>query len=217
MSAARLGNERAARAGWQDGVVEKLAALHVVVCGAGAVGAHLSEHLARTGVGRLRVVDRDRVEERNLATQPYARADVGQQKAPLLAKMLYRAVAADVDGVVKDVDANNVDAVVAGADVVVDAFDNAAARAVVKAAHVDGRAPHVLHVGLAKGFAEVIWEPRYVVPPDGGDDVCDVGLSRSLILLAVAVAAEAIVEFAATGAKRSFTITARDLKLSELP
>ena len=214
---AHLGNERAARAGWQDGVVDKLAGVHVVICGAGAVGANLCEHLARIGVGRLTVVDRDRVEARNLATQPWTRTDVGQQKAPLLAKLLARAVSVDVNGVVKDVDAHNIGALVTDADVVVDAFDNAASRAVIKGcvgALKAGAA--VVHVGLANGFAEVVWEPRYIVPPDTGADLCDVGLSRSMVLLAVAVAGEAIVEFVASGERRSFTLTGRDLRISPL-
>jgi tRNA A37 threonylcarbamoyladenosine dehydratase len=43
--------------------------LPVTVCGAGALGAN-TESLARSGFGQLTVVDRDRIEERNLSTQP---------------------------------------------------------------------------------------------------------------------------------------------------
>jgi molybdopterin/thiamine biosynthesis adenylyltransferase len=43
----------------------------VTVCGAGALGANITENLARSGAGSLVVIDRDRIEERNLSTQPY--------------------------------------------------------------------------------------------------------------------------------------------------
>src|SRR5918998_6691734 len=69
----------------------------VTVCGAGALGANLVESLARTGFARLRVIDRDRVEERNLSTQPYYRSDVGAQKAKILSNSLYRALSVNVE------------------------------------------------------------------------------------------------------------------------
>src|SRR5438132_1814597 len=69
----------------------------VTVCGAGALGANITESLARSGFGRLTVIDRDRVEERNLSTQPYYRSDIGAFKAKILANSLYRAVGAPVE------------------------------------------------------------------------------------------------------------------------
>jgi tRNA A37 threonylcarbamoyladenosine dehydratase len=39
--------------------VAKLAAVPVTLCGAGALGSHLAENLARQGFPQLRVVDRD--------------------------------------------------------------------------------------------------------------------------------------------------------------
>src|SRR5919107_624332 len=73
-------------------VMRRLRAQPVTVCGAGALGANVAESLARTGFARLRVIDRDRVEERNLSTQPYYRSDVGALKAKLLAHTIYRAL-----------------------------------------------------------------------------------------------------------------------------
>ena len=69
----------------------------VTVCGAGALGGNLAETLARMGFARLKVVDRDGVEMRNLSTQPYSRAEVGAPKARVLANALYRAVQARVE------------------------------------------------------------------------------------------------------------------------
>ena len=48
----------------------------VVVAGAGNIGSHLAPLLARAGVGLVRVVDRDRVEEKNLAGQDFRPGDV---------------------------------------------------------------------------------------------------------------------------------------------
>src|SRR5262245_45263783 len=78
-------------------VMQKLRELPVTVCGAGALGSNLVENLARQGFARLRVIDRDRVEERNLSTQPYYRTDVGAFKAKLMANAVYRALGVSVE------------------------------------------------------------------------------------------------------------------------
>ena len=58
----------------------------------------------------------------------------------------------------------------------------------------------------------MIWEAHgYRVPDDGGLDPCDYPLARNLVGLAVAVASEAAVGWLAGGARRSYTITLRDL------
>src|SRR5262244_1459022 len=48
---------------------KKLAAARVVIVGCGAIGACVAGLLARAGVGRLRIVDRDYVEPSNLQRQ----------------------------------------------------------------------------------------------------------------------------------------------------
>lgn len=49
----------------------------VTVCGAVALEANITENLARSGFSKLVVIDRDRIEERNLFTQPYYKSDIG--------------------------------------------------------------------------------------------------------------------------------------------
>jgi molybdopterin-synthase adenylyltransferase len=56
----------------------------VTICGAGALGANLAETLARMGLRRLRVIDRDRVDAHNLSTQPWMQQDIGAPRARLL-------------------------------------------------------------------------------------------------------------------------------------
>ncbi len=67
---------------------KNLRAASVLVAGAGNIGSHLAPLLARAGVGVLRLVDRDVVEEKNLAQQDYGPRDVGRGKAEALARRL---------------------------------------------------------------------------------------------------------------------------------
>src|ERR1051326_3063246 len=82
--------------------VAKLADQPLTLCGAGALGSHLADNLARQGFTKLRVIDRDRVEERNVSTQLYGEADVGGWKVEVLRQRIFRATGAEIDPVRKD-------------------------------------------------------------------------------------------------------------------
>jgi molybdopterin/thiamine biosynthesis adenylyltransferase len=65
--------------------LKRLRKAAVVIAGAGNIGSHLAPLLARAGVRLLRIVDRDRVEAKNLANQDFRREHVGGWKAEMLA------------------------------------------------------------------------------------------------------------------------------------
>lgn len=120
-------------------IVERVAALRstdygllatrfVVVVGCGALGSAVSMHLVRGGVGRVRVVDRDVVELRNLTHQVlYTERDatLARLKAETAAERL-RGLNADcvVEGVVADCAPSNALRLAEGADLIVDCTDN---------------------------------------------------------------------------------------------
>jgi molybdopterin/thiamine biosynthesis adenylyltransferase len=184
----------------------------ITVCGAGALGANMTENLARSGFGKLVVIDRDRIEERNLSTQPYYKSDIGGYKAKILTNTLYRALGVMVDGRSKELTTTNAPQLLRDTNLVIDTFDNSMARQAVKDYCQDTQLP-CLHVGLASDYAEVIWNDIYRVPSPVNDDVCDYPLARNLILLALAVACEVIITFVATGVQQSFTITLGDFAI----
>jgi molybdopterin/thiamine biosynthesis adenylyltransferase len=188
-------------------VMRRVREQSVTVCGAGALGANITESLARSGFARLRVIDRDRIEERNLSTQPFYRTDVGAQKARILANSLYRALGLEVDARAEELRGDNARKLLDG--LVIDAFDNSASRGAVKLACEEAQLP-CLHVGLANGYAEAIWNESYRVPSASQDDVCDYPLARNLVMLATAVACEVVTLYAATGRRESYTITLTD-------
>src|SRR5437764_2868516 len=105
-------------------LMARLREMKVTVCGAGALGGNIMESLARSGFGRLAVIDRDRVEERNLSTQPYYRSDIGAAKAKMLANSLYRAVGAAVEARVETLTADNAGKLLRASALVIDTFDN---------------------------------------------------------------------------------------------
>ncbi|MBD3887435.1 ThiF family adenylyltransferase [Phormidium tenue FACHB-886] len=198
-----------------DAVMVKLKEFPVTVCGAGALGSNLAENLARAGFAKLKVIDRDRIEERNLSTQPYYRSDVGAFKAKILANNLYRAIGTKVEAETKELTAANAAQLLKESGLIVDVFDNSTSRQAIKN-YADRTGTPCLHAGLFADYAEVIWNNMYRVPSDVNDDVCDYPLARNLVMLTVAVVCEAIVSFVATGKQCHFTITLKDLSVQLL-
>lgn len=101
---------------------------HVLILGAGALGSANAEMLARAGIGRLTIVDRDYVEESNLQRQQlYSEEDV-REKLPkaIAAKNRLEQVNSDVsiEAVVTDGNAENLDIFCKKADMILDATDN---------------------------------------------------------------------------------------------
>ena len=72
----------------EDGV-NRLNSAHVAVFGLGGVGGHLSEALARAGVGELTVIDGDTVSSSNVNRQIIAtQVTVGRPKAEVMAERI---------------------------------------------------------------------------------------------------------------------------------
>src|SRR5690242_5061607 len=104
----------------------RLAATRLVLCGAGALGSHLADNLARQGFGLLRVIDRDRVEEHNVSTQLYGQSEVGAWKVEALRGRLFRATGVEVEAVSRELTERSARSLLKGASLVLDTFDNSA-------------------------------------------------------------------------------------------
>src|SRR3989454_7165128 len=129
----------------------KLSAATVAMIGLGALGTVSAGLLARAGVGRLRLIDRDVVELNNLQRQVlFDEGDVDLPKADVAARKL-RAVNSSVavEGIAKDVHAANIESLVDGADLVVDGADNMELRFLLNAVSVKRRLPGIYGGGGA--------------------------------------------------------------------
>jgi molybdopterin/thiamine biosynthesis adenylyltransferase/molybdopterin synthase catalytic subunit/rhodanese-related sulfurtransferase len=124
----------------------KLRGARVLVIGAGGLGVPVLSYLAGAGVGRIGIVDGDRLEASNLHRQPlYSFAAVGQPKAQLAAERL-RALNPDVDVQVYGLrlTAQNAAEVVAGWDLVIDCTDNFSTKFLINDVCVTARKPAIL-------------------------------------------------------------------------
>jgi molybdopterin/thiamine biosynthesis adenylyltransferase len=106
----------------------RLAGGRVAIVGCGATGSALAQLLARAGVGKLRIIDRDYVEASNLQRQSlFDEADAYESTPKAIAAA--RKIAGfnsevEVEARVEDVVPENIEAILEGMDVVLDGTDN---------------------------------------------------------------------------------------------
>jgi molybdopterin/thiamine biosynthesis adenylyltransferase len=187
----------------------KLANWRLMLCGAGALGSHLAENLARQGLSQLTVIDRDRIEEHNVSTQLYGESDVGAWKVEVLRQRLFRATGIEMEAVRKELTERNARTLLQEAGLVLDTFDNSASRRLVREQCRALQIP-CLHIGLYADYGEVIWSEDYRVPQDVAGDVCDYPLARNLVLLVVALASEVLLRFVLDGCRQNWSVTLKD-------
>lgn len=145
---------------------QKLLAATVLIVGAGGLGSPVALYLGSAGVGHLLIADGDRVELSNLQRQiAHSTARIGVNKAESAAQAV-RALNPHVQvDTLGWLDADNIAAAVARADVVVDASDNFGIRFLLNQTCVAQRKP------LVSGAA-IRGEAQLAVFSNRGDCPC---------------------------------------------
>jgi molybdopterin-synthase adenylyltransferase len=192
--------------------LERIREAQITLCGAGALGSNLADMLVRQGFQKLRVIDRDRVEEHNVGTQIYGLDDVGAKKVDVLRNHVFRVVAIEIETVAKELSERTVRKLLDQSATVIDAFDNSASRQIVSD-YCRQTALPCLHAGLFENYGEVIWNENYGVPSDVGPDVCDYPLARNLVLLTASVASETLVRYLLDRRRENWSITLADFAI----
>ncbi|MDR0817034.1 MAG: ThiF family adenylyltransferase [Clostridiales Family XIII bacterium] len=150
---------------------EKLAKARVAVIGAGALGSVIAEELCRAGVGYILLADRDYVDITNLHRQfLYDEEDVKQEKpkAEAAADHLKKINSqVTVEPYVADIDSSNIEELVKGVDLLLDATDNFEVRALINEACHKHKKPWVYGAGLGAHGATMDIFPDGAVRPDG--------------------------------------------------
>ncbi|MDP8222515.1 MAG: HesA/MoeB/ThiF family protein [Candidatus Lernaella stagnicola] len=151
---------------WGSGGQERLAKSAVLIAGCGGLGGHAATLLARAGVGHMRLVDHDTPELSNLHRQVlFFEQDVrdGTAKAVAAADVVRRANSdIVVDARVEEINAQSLENLLDGIDLVVDATDNFPTRFALNEACVRRNVPWIY--GGAVGTSGSV---MVIVPRDG--------------------------------------------------
>lgn len=106
----------------------KLSEARVLLVGCGALGTSQAESLARAGVGRLRIVDRDFVEFSNLQRQNLFSETDALERLPKVVAAQKRLAEInseiEIEAVVTDVNYSNIESLIKDCDLIIDGTDN---------------------------------------------------------------------------------------------
>jgi molybdopterin/thiamine biosynthesis adenylyltransferase len=165
---------------------ELLAKSRVVIVGCGALGAVQAETLARAGVGTLTLVDRDFVEESNLQRQIMFEEKDATERLPkaIAAAARIGRVNSDigVEPLVTDVNFENIEEIIGGADLVMDGTDNFETRFLINDACVKSGVPWVygaavgsygLTMTVVPGSSPCLRCVLEAMPEPGSGPTCD--------------------------------------------
>lgn len=113
-------------------IQEKFSAAAVAVCGLGGLGSAIALSLARAGIGKLILIDFDRVDITNLHRQQYKVSQIGRYKTEALAENLkeiapYTALELHTIRITE----NNIENLFSGVEIICEAFDDAEAKAML--------------------------------------------------------------------------------------
>jgi adenylyltransferase/sulfurtransferase len=178
---------------------EALMASHAVVVGCGALGSFHAAALARAGVGRITIIDRDYVEPSNLHRQWLFEEDDAARALPkaAAAQRHIRAINSGVrvDAAVADLTAANVAELLAG-DVILDGTDNFDTRYLINDFSVTRGIPWIYGAAVGSyGIAMPVIPGEttclrciYPEPPSGAQPTCETaGVLNAIISLVASV------------------------------
>ena len=110
----------------------KFSSATVAVCGLGGLGSNIAVALARAGVGKLILIDFDRVDLTNLHRQQYKATQIGKYKTEALTENLLEiAPYIKIETITERIKEENFVGFLKDADVVCEAFDRAEAKAML--------------------------------------------------------------------------------------
>jgi len=155
---------------------QRLRDAHVLVVGAGGLGSPVALYLAASGVGHITIADHDMVDLTNLQRQiAHTTSRVGQAKVDSAAQaMLALNPDVRVTALVRQLDANELEALVPTVHVVVDCCDNFATRQAVNTACVRHKVPLVSGAAIRMDGQLAVYDARddqspcyaCIFPPD---------------------------------------------------
>lgn len=183
--------------------------MKITIIGVGALGSHLVAAL-RNEAATVKVIDFDRVEMKNVASQFHFKNGVGKKKTEALKQAMQFCYGYKIDGVSNRLTADNAEQLLGGADLLVDCLDNGASRRLIQA-YARAHGIPCLHGALAAdgGFGRVVWDEHFVIDDEGdaGAPTCEDGEHLPFIEITAAYLAYAAQRFVRTGRKTGYSIS----------
>lgn len=159
---------------------------YAVIAGCGALGSVIANSLARGGIGKLKIIDRDFIEESNLQRQILFDEDDIRNDLPkaVAAKKRLQNINSNIviEAIVSDISNSNVEELIKGADIVLDGLDNFETRFLLNDCCVKDNIPWIygacvgsagLSMNVIPGMTPCLRCIFETPPPPGSSPTCD--------------------------------------------
>lgn len=184
----------------------KFSGATVAVCGLGGLGSNIAVSLARAGIGKLILIDFDRVDTTNLHRQQYKASQVGEYKTSALAanlKEIAPYIAPECHTV--RITADNAADLLKDADIICEAFDRAECKAMLTNTVLETMpekylvaASGMAGIGSANSIKTRRVTNRFYLCGDGVSEVAEAGsLLSSRVMLCAAHQAHTVLRILA--------------------
>ena len=181
----------------------------LIIVGAGALGSHLVQFIRNEKLP-IKVIDFDRVEQKNVMSQFHGKPGVGKSKVEALKQTMDFLFKRQLAVVGNKLVADNIDVLMKGATLVVDCLDNGASRKLVQD-YVRKHNLPCLHGALAPGgeFGRAVWDELFAIDSEigAGTATCEDGEFLPFIALTAAHMARSVQIFLKDKKKIGFSIS----------
>ncbi len=189
-----------------DQLQKKISGAAVAICGLGGLGSNIAISLARAGIGKLILIDFDRVDLTNLHRQQYKADQIGRYKTEALSENLKEiAPYIDLETHTVRVTEENAAHLLKDADIICEAFDDAECKAMLTNTVLETMpdkylvaASGMAGMGSANAIQTRRISKRFYLCGDGTSDVTEAGsLVASRVMLCAAHQAHAVLRILA--------------------
>lgn len=181
----------------------------VVICGVGALGSTAAV-LLRNLEADLVFIDFDRVESKNLAAQAFTKVALGKNKAEALRLQLANFWGKKCEAFPVRLGPDNAGTLLAGATLLIDAFDNQASRLLLSA-HARTLQVPLVHAAMSAdgSYGVVRWDERFVADAEDtpGQATCEGGQHLPFIGVIAAHLARVVQDHLQSGTRRDVQIS----------
>jgi len=177
----------------------------ITIIGLGALGSHAA--LALRNAAQLKLVDFDKVEQKNTLAQFHTRMGLRRNKAQALAQSMQGLWGIKVETAPHKITNDNVDIILRDSDIVLDCTDNVEARTCIKAFCMRAGIP-LLHSAMSEDgtFAQVVWTEEFEPEKGGGGETCEDGENLPFHCLVGSMTAQVAKDFLDKGKTRNLMI-----------
>lgn len=176
---------------------------NITIVGVGALGSHVVPLLRNMGM-TIKVIDYDKVEQKNTQSQFHSKASVGKPKTLALQQTMQFLWGLKVGTIPHKLVSNNDDQLLSGSGLIIDCLDNGEARRLVQSFARRSHTP-CLHGALAAdgSFGRVVWDENFKIDDEsaGGQATCEDGRHLPFISIVASYIAYSAQRFLTSGRK----------------